>query len=40
MDYLMVFRMYADNSQEVHRESLEVIREVSKVTYLGNAYFL
>jgi len=31
--------MYADNDQEVHRESLEVIQEVSKVTYLGNAFF-
>jgi hypothetical protein len=32
--------MYAGNNQEVHCEPLEVIREVSKDTYLGNAYFL
>ena len=35
-DLLLVFQMFADNNQEVHRESLDAIREVRRVSSLEN----
>ena len=40
VDLLLVFQMFADHNLEIHRESLDAIPEVSRVSSLQNNNFI